>query len=84
MREARKFLLGLVVSVAFGVLGATFASAQVTFLISSHDLAHTTEVSNRIVLLDKGELVKDIITTPETLQELEDFFATSVESEITV
>ena len=57
---------------------------QVTFLISSHDLAHTTEVSNRIVLLDKGELVKDIITTPETLQELEDFFATSVESEITV
>ena len=57
---------------------------QVTFLISSHDLAHTTEVSNRIVLLDKGELVKDIITTPETLQELENFFATSVESEIIV
>lgn len=57
---------------------------QVTFLISSHDLAHTTEVSNRIVLLDKGELVKDIITTPETLQELEDFFATSVESEATI
>ena len=57
---------------------------QVTFLISSHDLAHTTEVSNRIVLLDKGKLVKDIITTPETLQELENFFATSVESEIIV
>lgn len=52
---------------------------HVTFLISSHDLAHTTEVSNRIVLLDKGEMVKDIITTPETLQELENFFATSVE-----
>lgn len=52
---------------------------QVTFLISSHDLAHTTEVSNRIVLLDKGILVKDIKTTPETLQELEDFFTTSVE-----
>ena len=55
---------------------------QVTFLISSHDLAHTTEVSNRIVLLDKGELVKDIITTPETLKELEDFFSTSVEFSI--
>lgn len=52
---------------------------QVTFLISSHDLSHTTEVSNRIVLLDKGQLVKDIMTNPETLQELEDFFATSVE-----
>lgn len=50
---------------------------QVTFLISSHDLAHTTEVSDRIVLLNKGELVKDIKTTPETLQELEDFFEES-------
>lgn len=54
------------------------AKEQVTFLISSHDLAHTTEVSNRIVLLNKGELVKDIQTTPETLQELENFFADSV------
>ena len=48
---------------------------QVTFLISSHDLAHTTEVSNRIVLLNKGEIVKDIKTNPETLRELEDFFS---------
>lgn len=54
------------------------AKEQVTFLISSHDLAHTTEVSKRIVLLNKGELVKDIQTTPETLQELENFFADSV------
>lgn len=54
------------------------ANEQVTFLISSHDLAHTTEVCNRIVLLNKGELAKDIKTTPETLRELEDFFAASV------
>lgn len=52
--------------------------SQVTFLISSHDLAHTTEVSNRIVVLNKGELVKDIQTNPETLKELEGFFAESV------
>lgn len=52
--------------------------SQVTFLISSHDLAHTTEVSNRIVVLNKGEIVKDIITNPETLKELEAFFAESV------
>ena len=55
---------------------------KVTFLISSHDLAHTTEVSDRIVLLNKGEVAKDIITTPETLDELENFFATSVETEV--
>ncbi|MHA6726496.1 ABC transporter ATP-binding protein [Chryseobacterium sp. A301] len=49
-------------------------NSNVTFLISSHDLAHTTEVSNRIVLLNKGELVRDIKTSPETLKELESFF----------
>ncbi len=54
------------------------ANEQITFLISSHDLAHTTEVCNRIVLLNKGLVVKDIKTNPETLRELEDFFAEEV------
>ena len=52
--------------------------SQVTFLISSHDLSHTTEVCNRIVVLNKGEVVKDIKTNPETLRELENFFAEQV------
>lgn len=46
-----------------------------TVLVSSHDLAHTVEVCNRIVALNKGEIVKDIQTSPETLRELEAFFA---------
>lgn len=46
-----------------------------TLLISSHDLGHITEVCERIVVLDKGDLVKDIKTSPETLKELEAFFA---------
>jgi len=48
---------------------------QVTVLVSSHDLVHTVEVCNRIVALNKGEIVKDIETSPETLKELEAFFA---------
>lgn len=48
---------------------------SVTILVSSHDLAHTVEVCNRIVALQKGEIVKDIQTSPETLKELEAFFA---------
>jgi ABC-2 type transport system ATP-binding protein len=48
---------------------------QTTVLVSSHDLAHTTEVSNRIVAMHKGEVVKDIYTSAETLAELEEFFA---------
>ncbi|MBX2953838.1 MAG: ABC transporter ATP-binding protein [Leadbetterella sp.] len=48
---------------------------EVTILVSSHDLLHTVEVSNRIVALHKGEVVKDIATSEETLKELEAFFA---------
>ncbi len=48
---------------------------NVTVLVSSHDLVHTVEVCNRIVALNKGEIVKDIETSPETLKELEAFFA---------
>jgi ABC-2 type transport system ATP-binding protein len=48
---------------------------NVTVLVSSHDLVHTVEVCNRIVALNLGEIVKDIQTSPETLKELEAFFA---------
>lgn len=48
---------------------------DVTVLVSSHDLVHTVEVCTRIVALNKGEVVKDIQTSEETLKELEAFFA---------
>ncbi|HET8736803.1 MAG TPA: AAA family ATPase, partial [Pricia sp.] len=51
------------------------AEREVTALISSHDLIHVTEVCERIVVLNKGEIVKDIQTSPKTLQELEGFFS---------
>jgi ABC-2 type transport system ATP-binding protein len=48
---------------------------EITVLVSSHDLTHVTEVSERIVVLDKGHVVKDIATSSETLQELERYFS---------
>lgn len=48
---------------------------EVTVLISSHDLSHVTDVCERIVVLDKGDVVKDISTSKETLQELESYFS---------
>ena len=47
---------------------------EVTVLVSSHDLIHVTEVCKRIVVLDKGEVVKDIMTSEATLKELEEHF----------
>lgn len=51
------------------------ANENITVLISSHDLMHVTEVSERIVVLDKGDIVKDIQTSEATLKELESFFS---------
>lgn len=47
----------------------------VTVLISSHDLMHVTEVCERIVVLEKGQIVKDLETSAATLKELEAHFA---------
>jgi len=48
---------------------------NMTMLISSHDLNHVTEVCKRIVVLEKGKIVKDIHTDADTLKELEAYFA---------
>lgn len=58
-----------------GIIKELAAKEDVTVLVSSHDLMHITEVCERIVVLNKGEIVKDIQTSAETLKELESFFA---------
>lgn len=47
-----------------------------TFLISSHDLDHVTEICDRIVLLEKGEIKKDIMgSKEEKLEALSAYFS---------
>lgn len=58
-----------------GIIKDLAARQGVTVLVSSHDLMHVTEVCERIVVLNKGEVVRDINTSPETLRELEAFFS---------
>lgn len=57
------------------ILKSVTDDKEVTLLISSHDLSHVTEVCERIVVLDKGALVKDINTSAKTLKELESYFS---------
>ncbi len=47
---------------------------DMTILISSHDLNHVTKVSSRILLMEKGKIIKDEPTTDQTLKELESYF----------
>ncbi|MDP3463602.1 MAG: ABC transporter ATP-binding protein [Bacteroidales bacterium] len=53
----------------------TKAEKGTTFLISSHDLNHVTEICDRIVVLHEGRVAHDIFTSADTLTELEAYFA---------
>lgn len=48
---------------------------KATILVSSHDLNHVTEICKRIVLLEKGKVIRDISDNPNALTELEQYFA---------
>lgn len=48
---------------------------SVTMLVSSHDLTHVTEVCNRIAILERGSIVRDMQTDEHTLRELQEFFS---------
>lgn len=48
---------------------------NMTTFISSHDLNHVTDVCNRIILVEKGLVIKDFHTDENTLKELEAYFS---------
>jgi ABC-2 type transport system ATP-binding protein len=60
-----------------GIIKDLAEKQGVTVLVSSHDLLHVTDVCERIVVLEKGEVVKDLATTEATLKELEAHFSGS-------
>ena len=58
-----------------GIIKDLAEKQGVTVLVSSHDLLHVTDVCERIVVLEKGEIVKDLETNTATLKELEAHFS---------
>ncbi|TCD12928.1 ABC transporter ATP-binding protein [Pedobacter frigidisoli] len=48
---------------------------NMTTFISSHDLNHVTDVCSRIILVEKGKVIKDFKTDENTLKELESYFS---------
>src|SRR5699024_11678560 len=56
------------------ILKNLIENQNVTLLISSHDLTHVTEVSERIVVLEKGKIVIDTPKSEKTLEELNTYF----------
>ena len=57
------------------------AENRTTFLISDHTLENIADVSTRLIILEKGEIVRDVQKTETTLQEIEAFFKPVVEGD---
>ena len=53
-----------------------------TFLISDHTLDNIADVSSRLIILEKGHIVRDVPKTETTLQEIEAFFKPVVEADV--
>lgn len=56
------------------IIDAFKKDRNVTFLISSHDLNHVTEICSRIVLLEKGLIKMDEMVSEKTLSQLNEYF----------
>jgi len=53
-----------------------------TFLISDHTLDNIADVSTRLIILEKGKIVRDVAKTETTLQEVEAFFQPVLEPDL--
>jgi ABC-2 type transport system ATP-binding protein len=53
-----------------------------TFLISDHTLDNIADVSTRLIILEKGKIVRDVPKTDTTLQEVEAFFQPVLEPDV--
>jgi ABC-2 type transport system ATP-binding protein len=60
------------------ILNTLSKERGITILISSHDLSHVSNISTRILLLERGVIVKDLKTSSETFTELSDYFISQV------
>ena len=47
---------------------------QTTVFISSHNLNYTTDICSRVILLEKGLIIKDLKNSTEAIEELNSYF----------
>jgi ABC-2 type transport system ATP-binding protein len=47
---------------------------KMCIIVSSHDINHVSEVSSRILLMEKGTIIKDIVGGESAYAEMVDYF----------
>lgn len=45
-----------------------------TIILSSHNLSHIYDLCTRVVLMEKGKIIKDFTNTPENMKDIEAYF----------
>ncbi len=50
------------------------AKKKMCIILSSHDITHVSEVSSRILLMEKGKIIKDIVGGEAAYTEMVDYF----------
>jgi len=50
------------------------AKKQMCIIVSSHDINHVSEVSSRILLMEKGKIIKDFVGGDAAYDEMVDYF----------
>lgn len=56
------------------MIKAMAADKRMCIIVSSHDINHISEVSSRILLMEKGRIIKDIAGGDSAYEELVDYF----------
>jgi ABC-2 type transport system ATP-binding protein len=56
------------------ILRSYFEENTKTIILSSHNLNHISDLCTRIVLLEKGKIIKDLTNNDEAMDEIETFF----------
>jgi len=59
------------------LIAAMNKERQTTIFISSHNLNYTTDICGRVILLEKGLIVKDLKNSAEAVEELNSYFLNS-------
>ena len=50
------------------------ANKRMCIIVSSHDISHVSEVSSRILLMEKGKIIKDIVGGDAAYDEMVEYF----------
>lgn len=60
------------------ILRKYYAGNTKTIILSSHNLSHISDLCTRIVLMEKGKIIKDCKNTSDNMKDIESYFGSQI------